>query len=202
MAVGVLAVNVWMVRTTRGAVLPASGDFGDRRVALVLGTSPLAADGHSPNPFFAGRIERAAELFFAGKVSRLLLSGDHGRREYNEPEAMREALAETGVPEDAMTLDYAGFRTFDSMARAKRVFGLDRCIIITDDFHVPRALYLARVHGIDALACASAPVPWPRSKKTRVREWLSRVLGVLDVKVLRRKAKFYGPPIPLRADQE
>jgi SanA protein len=196
-ALGALMVNVWMVRDTRASVFSASADFGDRRVGLVLGTSPLAADGFSPNPFFAGRVERAAELYIAGKVRHLLLSGDHREGGYNEPLAMREALLTKGVPEDAMTLDFAGFRTLDSLARTKRIFGLKRCTIITDDFHVPRALFLARAHGIDALACASRPVPWARSKKTRIREWIARVLAVMDVAVLRRGPKFDGDPSPL-----
>ncbi|MEO8352838.1 MAG: ElyC/SanA/YdcF family protein, partial [Chthoniobacteraceae bacterium] len=111
---------------------------------------------------------------------------------------MRDALISRGVPESVITLDYAGFRTLDSVVRARSVFGVDRLTIVTDDFHVARALFLARASGIEAIAYQSASVPWKWSKRTRFREVASRVKAWCDVYVLGTKPKFDGPPEPLR----
>jgi SanA protein len=164
-------------------------------VALVLGTSPKV--DLWDNPFFVGRIDAAAALYHAGKVQHLLVSGDNGRRTYDEPSAMRDALIAQGVPAKSITLDYAGFRTLDSMARAHAVFGLTRCTIVSDDFHLPRSIYLAQAHGIDAVGFASRPVPWKWAKKTRIREIASRVAAWIDVSILRTKPKFYGPKVEI-----
>jgi SanA protein len=170
-------------------------------VALVLGTSPILRDGVTKNPFFEGRMDAAAELYRAGKVRHLLVSGDNHRQGYDEPTAMQESLVTRGVPESAITRDYAGFRTLDSAARASAVFGLTRATIVTDDFHLARALFLARARGLTAVGFQSRPVPVRWSRKTRARELGSRVKAVLDVYVLGTEPHFHGPrvEIPLAA---
>ena len=169
-------------------------------MALVLGTSPYV--GQWRNLFFEARMDAAAQLYREGKVRHLLVSGDNGRKEYDEPTWMRDALIARGVPESAITLDYAGFRTLDSMARAKAVFGLQRCTIVTDDFHQARAIFLARAHGLDAVGFQSKPVPLRWSARTRTRELVSRVAACLDVYVLRTKPRFYGPRVEIRVAAE
>lgn len=193
----VAGVNWWIVREARGRVFTRVENVHENEIGLVLGTSPTVG-GRWSNPFFAGRINAAASLFKAGKVKHLLLSGDNSRRTYDEPTAMRDALIERGVPSDAITLDYAGFRTLDTMARATSVFGLTRCTIISDDFHLPRAIYLATAHHLDACGFVSASVSWKWSKKTRLREIGSRLLAWIDVQILRTKPKFYGPKVQIR----
>jgi SanA protein len=111
---------------------------------------------------------------------------------------MKEELLKLGVPETAMTLDYAGFRTLDSVVRAKAVFGQTRLTVITDDFHVYRALFLCRSFGIEAVAFCSDEVPLEYSGKARTREWLARVKAWLDVYVLGTAPKFYGPPVVIK----
>ena len=143
-------------------------------------------------------MDAAARLFREGKVKHLLVSGDNRRSDYDEPTDMQAALVARGVPESAITLDYAGFRTLDSMARAKRVFGLNRVTIVTDDFHLARAVFLARAHGLEAVGFSSAAVPFKWSKKTRVREVAARVQAWLDIYVLATKPRFYGPPVEIR----
>ena len=110
---------------------------------------------------------------------------------------MRDAITARGVPQDAVTLDYAGFRTHDSMVRARKVFLVERLTIVTDDWHQPRALFLARAAGLDAVGFCSADVPFKMSGKTRIREWFSRVKAVLDVHVLRTQPRFLGDPVRL-----
>ena len=135
----------------------------------------------------------AAALFHAGKVRRLLVSGDNDRTNYDEPTWMRDALIARGVPRDAITLDYAGFRTLDSMARARAVFDLKRLTIVTDDFHQARSVFLATAQGLDAVGFTSERVPWQWSRKTRLREIFSRARACADVYVLHTKPKFLVP---------
>jgi SanA protein len=191
----VAGINWWMIKETRGAIAIRSSALHQNSVAIVLGTAPTIGGGRWRNPFFEGRMDAAVELFRDGKVAHLLVSGDNSRKTYDEPSAMRDALIARGVPESAITLDYAGFRTLDTMARARAVFGQRRVTVITDDFHLPRSLFLARAHGLDAVGYSARPVPWTWSKKTRCREVVSRVKAWLDVYVLKTNPKFYGPPV-------
>ena len=148
--------------------------------ALVLGTSPRSLRGGGPSPFFEGRMDAAARLYHAGHASHLLLSGDNRAVEYNEPAAMSEALRQRGVPESALTQDPAGFRTLESILRARSVFGLQKPIIVTDDFHLPRALFLCTTTGLDAVGYASTAVPWRQSYRARGRECFSRALALKE----------------------
>jgi SanA protein len=198
---GVLVIagaNGWILTRVSDRIFKSAATTPVNDVALVLGTSRVAADGVSANPFFHGRLDAAAELYRMGKVKHLLLSGDNSRTGYDEPAWMRDELVKRGVPNSAMTLDYAGFRTLDSMARANLVFGLSRCTIVTDDFHLARALFLAQAEGVEAVGCQSVPVPWKRSMKTRIREFASRTIACLDVYVLHTKPHFCGPSVELR----
>jgi SanA protein len=191
----VTGANFWIVQRARKAVVSQVDKLPENDVALVLGTAPNV--GKWRNLFFEARMDAAARLYHEGKARHLLVSGDNGRKEYDEPTWMREALVARGVPESAITLDYAGFRTLDSMARAKAVFGLQRCTIVTDDFHQARAIFLARAHGLEAVGFRAKPVPLRWSMRTRVREIASRAAACLDVYVLRTKPRFYGPRVEI-----
>jgi SanA protein len=198
---GVLAVtNWWVLRGTKGRIVHRSKDLQVHDVGLVLGTAPKLRGGWK-NPFFEARMNAAAMLFREGKVRHLLVSGDNGSKGYDEPSAMRDALVDRGVPAKAVTLDYAGFRTLDSVERARTVFGLKKAVIITDDFHLPRSLFLARAKGLNAVGFRPQPVPWKWSKKTRTREVISRVKACLDIYVLRTKPRFGGPREEIRLVQ-
>lgn len=188
--------NVWIELRASGHVCTRVEDIPPTEVGLVLGTSRRLPGGYE-NPFFAGRIAAAAELYRAGRVQHLLLSGDNRLVNNNEPMDMRLALAEQGVPEAATTLDHAGFRTLDSFARARHVFGLTRVTIISDDFHAARSLLLARHFGIDANFFCSKPVPLKWSVKTRLREVVARAKALLDLYVLHTQPHFLGERITL-----
>jgi len=164
-----------------------------RDVAIVLGTSPTT-QGRS-NLFFESRMNACADLWNRGKVRHFIVSGDNGRKTYDEPTAMRDALISRAVPASAITLDYAGFRTLDTMARAVAVFGQRKVTVITDDFHLPRSLFLAEAHGLDAIGFGGRPVLVKYSKKTRTREVASRIAAWIDVNVLHTKPRFFGPPV-------
>jgi SanA protein len=181
--IGVLSANVWVLSSGWNRVYRAGAEVPERPVALVLGTSKRRENG-SPNLFFRGRIEAAAELFRLGRVRHLLVSGDNRSPFYNEPRDMKAALVAHGVPESAITCDFAGLRTLDSVVRAKEAFGLERCVIVSDGWHVPRALFIARKIGLDAIGASSSELSLRDSFKARSREWLARILVVVDVYVL------------------
>ena len=157
---------------------------------MVLGCSPRV--GHYRNSFFEGRISAAASLYKAGKVDRLLVTGDNGHQGYDEPTAMEEALVKRGVPVEHITKDFAGFRTLDSMVRAKRVFGLNDATIITDDFHMARSIYFANGAGLSVDGFPSKAGLNPMTTKTEFREVLARGLAVIDQEVLHTEPKFLG----------
>jgi len=119
------------------------------RAAIVFGAG-LWRDG-SPTPVLQDRVATAAELYFAGKVEKLLMSGDNRVENYNEPAAMRDYALQLGVPDEAIVLDYAGRRTYDTCYRAKAIFQLDEAILVTQQFHLPRALYTCNKLGLPAV---------------------------------------------------
>jgi len=166
-------------------------------VALVLGTARTTARGNL-NLHFQQRIDAAAKLYRAGKVRHLLVSGDNHIQGYDEPTDMRDALAAAGVPTNAITCDYTGFRTLDSVLRAQSVFGLTQFTIVTEEFHCPRALWIARQHGLNTVAFAAPDLQSKRwTLRVKAREALARVLCGLDLYVLRTQPKFPGPPEPI-----
>jgi SanA protein len=163
-------------------------------VAVVLGAAPRLADGRV-NLFFRPRLEAAARLFKAGRVKALIVSGDNGSKNYDEPMEMKRVLIELGVPEGKIVCDFAGFRTLDSMVRAKEVFGQSRFIVVSQRFHNERAVYLARASGIEAWGLNAKDVPVALSLKTFLREKLACVKAVLDVNVLHTQPKFLGEKV-------
>ncbi len=196
--IGVLSViaNLWMIAATRSAIYSDVERIPPNAVGLLLGTSPYTISGHD-NPYFRGRINAAVRLYQAGKVQHLLVSGANPSRYYNEPQAMFEALRAAGVPAAAITLDYAGFRTLDSVIRARRVFGQQTLTIISQRYHDYRALFVAWCHGVDAIAFAAPEVAVSRSLDTRVREFLARVRAVLDVYVLHAQPRYLGTRVEM-----
>jgi SanA protein len=194
--IGLVAGSVLAARQISAAAAPyvkaRAVDLPAVRVGLVLGCSPKMRDGRT-NLFFERRISAAAELFRAGRVQYLLLSGDNSRADYDEPSEMRRALVQAGVPAARLVLDYAGFRTLDSVVRAKDVFGLEEAIIVSQHFHNERAVYLARAHGLRAYGFDAKDVGGPEGLRMAARELLSRVSAVLDVKVFHTQPRFAGP---------
>jgi SanA protein len=184
-------------RAANGRIFLSADAVPERAVGLVLGTSRETRHG-KPNLHFNQRIGAAAALFRAGKVRHLLVSGDNHIASYDEPDDMRAALMAAGVPASAITCDYAGFRTLDSVVRAKEIFGLSQCTIISEEFHCPRALWIALQHGLDAIAFAAPDVglkSW--SLRADVREQFARSWCAVDLYLLHRAPKFLGPKEPI-----
>jgi SanA protein len=183
----VLLCNWIVVDTTRNKVFFDLKSLPSNDVGLVLGTSKYVTKGKE-NLFFRYRMEASALLFKEGKVKYLILSGNKEAETYDEPKAMKQALTKLGVPEDAMMLDTAGYRTYDSVIRCHEIYGQERVTVISQNFHNARALYLAEHEGLDAIGFAAQDVPDGYSVKTLLREYLARPKAMLDVYVLKPEA--------------
>lgn len=186
-----LSSNAWIVLSTKQRVYSDIEELPGHRVALVLGTSHRTAHGE-PNPFFEKRIEMAAALYKEGKIDHFILSGDNRTKFYNEPFEMRKALIKKGVPASAITLDYAGLRTLDSVVRCKEIFGQSKITIITQSFHSYRALFISDYYEMDAVAMVAEEPEFDRVAKVRIREYFARFKAVLDLYILDTAPRFLG----------
>lgn len=190
-----LLVTEWAYRRVENetdALLYNSVDaIPHRKTGVLLGCSPVLKSGY-PNPYFTNRIQATADLYHAGKISNILVSGENSRADYDEPTAMKEALVAMGVPDSVIYLDYAGFRTIDSMIRAKEIFGRDSVTIISQPFHNRRALYIARHYGIEAVAYNARDLGGNYGLHQKLRERGARVKLFADLYLVRYSPHFLG----------
>ena len=161
---------------------------------MVLGAM---VHGETPSPVLEDRLLFAYELYKTGKAKKILVSGDHGREEYDEVNAMKQFLLDKEVPAEDIFMDHAGFNTYDSMYRAKEVFQVRTLIISTQKFHINRALYLAEKMGIEAYGYPSPDKDLYNMEVLNTREGLAKVKAFLDADILKRKPKFGGEAIPI-----
>ena len=166
------------------------------KVGLLLGTSKHLRSGQ-PNRYFTYRIAATTELYRAGKIRSIVISGDNSQKDYNEPQDMMDALVAAGIPADRIYLDYAGFRTFDSVFRMNKIFGQSSFTIISQEFHNRRAIYIARALGLNASGYNAKDVDAYNGFKTKVREKFARVRVLLDIWV-GKQPKFLGERIEVQ----
>jgi len=167
-----------------------------QKVALVLGTAKMLGD--RTNMYFTYRMRAAKELYDAGKVKAFIVSGDNRTHTYNEPEDMRKSLVEMGIPNDIIYLDYAGLRTLDSVVRANKIFGQDSIIIVSQEFHNERAIFLAQYYGMTAYGYNAKDLSLNRSSfKTKVREKFARVKVFVDI-VMGKGPRHLGDPVKIK----
>lgn len=185
----ILVTNIWVIQSTSQNIY-TSEEVPFNEVALVLGTSKRTVSGGT-NRFFAERMSTAAYLHEIGAVKHILVSGDNGSKYYNEPRDMLKALADLNIPDTVISLDFAGFRTLDSVVRSKEVFGQDAITIVTQEFHCYRSLFIANHFGIKAVA-VSAGEGRSIGLNLAVREMLARSFAVLDLYVFQRTPKYLG----------
>jgi len=195
MVVALLSTNYWIVYKAKDAVYSKVNDLPKNKVGLLLGTSKYRAQG-GINLYYAYRIDAAVALFNAGKIDYILVSGDNGTEYYDEPTTFKNDLVKRGIPEDRIVLDFAGFRTLDSVLRAKEVFGQESFTIISQKFHNERAVYLAKHFNINAIGFNARDVTHRYGLKTRAREYLARIKASIDV-VFNVQPKFLGEKIKI-----
>jgi SanA protein len=171
---------------------------GVRKAQVAIVPGALVEPDGEMSAMLADRVRQAVRLWRAGRVEKVLVSGDHGTWRYDEPDTMRKALVEAGVTPRDIFEDHAGFDTWATMVRARSVFGVRSAVVVTQGFHMPRALYLADAAGIDATGLTADLHEWGhQGDKSAVREVLSRVKAVADV-VLDTPA-MAGPRIPVES---
>lgn len=174
--------NFWINYESKQFVQSDSNQLPSCKVGLLLGTSKMLQNGKQ-NPFFTFRINATVQLYNAGKIKHVLISGDNSTKAYNEPEDMMNELIAAGIPADKISLDYAGFDTYDSVLRANKIFGQYSFIVISQRFHAERAVYIARRYGFDVWGFAAKDVSTKKSFMTHVREYFARVKAYVEVKL-------------------
>lgn len=189
-----LGLDRWISWKTAPYIYENVSDLPHRAVGVVLGTSKYYRGGE-PNQYYLYRIQGALNAYNSGKVNYLLLSGDNALQSYNEPRTMRKDLIKGGVDPADIVLDYAGFRTLDSIIRTRKVFDTNDFIIITQRFHCERALFIAMHQGIRAQCYA---VPSPKNMLgIRIREIGARLAALADLYIFKSEPRFLGPLIPI-----
>ncbi len=190
----VVASNAYILLTASGDSTGKVGDVPQAEVAIVPGA--LVQPNGKMSAMLADRVRRAAALWHAAKVEKILVSGDHHTWGYDEPDTMRKALVRQGVAPRDIFEDHAGFDTWATMTRARSIFGVRDAVVVTQGFHMPRALFLAREAGIDATGLTADLHQWGyQGEKSEVREVLSRVKAITDVTL--DTPAMAGPRIPI-----
>lgn len=187
--------NITAVWASRGKIFSDVSKLPPTKVGLVFGTTDRV-NGRE-NLYFRYRIEAATAVWKAGKIETLIVSGDNRERYYNEPEKMRRALIEHGIPADRIVSDYAGLRTLDSVVRAKEIFGTESILFISQRFQNERAIYLAKANGIKACGYNAQDVDTHNGIKTKLREVGARVKMWLDVNFLNTRPKHLGEKVEM-----
>jgi SanA protein len=190
--------NWYINRQVRDRIFSDATGIPANHVGLLLGTSKYLRDGHTLNPYYIYRIEAAEALLKTHKINYLVISGDNSRKSYNEPEDMRQSLIALGIDSNRIFLDYAGFRTFDSVVRLREIFGQYQVTIISQAFHNERAVYIARREGIDAIGYNARDVGKRFGMMVMLREKFARVKVFVDYLTF-KQPKFLGPKVRIPA---
>lgn len=197
---GILIIfsNYWIIKSTKKQLYTDVNLIPKNDVAILLGASKTLKNGHE-NLFFKYRIEAAAELYKAGKIKYIIVSGDNHKKQYDEATDMWNALIALGIPDSCITLDYAGFRTLDSMVRCLKVFGRKDATVISQEFHNQRAVFIGNYYDMNVVAFNAKDVPNQFSLKTRVREYFAKFKAVLDLYVLHKQPHFLGEKVEINS---
>ncbi|WP_159882148.1 SanA/YdcF family protein [Paenibacillus puerhi] len=192
-----LVVNEYVLRTGHTHILPKT-ELPQAEALVVLGASVFS--NGKVSDILRDRLDTAYDLYTSGKAGRIIVSGDHASDEYDEVNAMKNYLMKKGVPDEHIFMDHAGFSTYDSMYRAKAVFQAKKIIIVTQDYHLKRAIYVARAMGIEAVGAAPDKQDYRDIRKYEAREVLARTKDFLNVHVLKPMPEQLGEPLPVSSD--
>ena len=198
---GVLAVagiNIYMIAFSNARKMTSqeAAKLKDVDCIMVLG---CGVRGDSPTPLLADRLQRGVEVFELDAAPKILMSGDHGQEDYDEVNVMKQYALDAGISETDIFMDHAGFSTYESMYRAKEIFGIDKMIIVTQDYHLSRAVYIANKLGIEAYGVASDYRSFSGQLGRDSREVLARVKD-LFTSILKPKPTYLGESIPISGD--
>lgn len=199
--IGVLGINAYVVLTTDDYVLSveAAAELSDVDCILVLGCG--VRDDGSPSAMLRDRLRRGVELYELGVAPKLLMSGDHGREDYDEVDTMKAFAVEKGIPSEDVFMDHAGFSTYESMYRAKEIFQADKIVIVTQTYHLYRSIYIARALGIEAYGVDADLVGYGNGSGRELREVLARVKDTVTC-IFKPEPTYLGETIPVWGNGE
>ncbi len=187
-------ISLSIPRRVRAFIYTATAEVPETQVAIILGAG-VKEDGRLSD-MLMDRALVAVALYEAEKVGAILVSGDHGRKDYDEVNAVRQVLLQKGVPAEDIFLDHAGFDTYDSLYRAKAIFGIESATVVTQAFHLPRAVYIGRKLGIETVGQAADMQAYIHVNRLRMREVPARMKAVVNL-ALNTQPTFFGPAIPI-----
>ena len=190
-------VQIYVEQSANEYILKDAAETPESDAVMILGAL-VYKNSSTPSLTLRDRLDYGYELYALGKAKKIIVSGDHGQKDYDEVNVMKGYLLEKGVPREDIFLDHAGFNTYDSMYRAKEIFGVETLLICTQDFHIARSVYIARNLGIDAYGypCEDNGI---NTRANKMRESLARVKAVADITV-KRKPQYLGDAIPISGD--
>ncbi|TDE04286.1 SanA/YdcF family protein [Flavobacterium sandaracinum] len=186
----ILSIPLFVKYSVRNKIFSNVNNVDDREFAIVLGAG-IKSNG-TPGSYLTQRLNAALELYFSGKVKRILLTGDNSNKHYDEISVMNNYLVKKGVPQNLIFADYAGFDTYSSMERAAEIFAIKEAIVISQGYHLPRSVYIAQYKGIDAIGFTTNSSYGKR--RYFVREWAATIKSFVDC-IYNRRAKFYGKKV-------
>ncbi len=198
--IAVVAPGAWVYFRYQALIFDDSALVSSAPVAIVFGAG-VRPNGE-PSSMLADRVDAAVDLYRAGKVQRILMTGDNSSLDYDEVTAMKRRAVEQGVPASQINLDYAGFSTYDSCYRAKAIFGIENAVLVTQSYHLPRALYLADSFGIKATGLKAGRAEYPRQEFYNIREAAAEVASWYEVNLIRPLPRFLGEPVDLAKQNE
>ena len=193
----VMISNVLMVKI-QGKKIVSEADAGkiDAECIMILGAG---VRGNSPSPMLRDRLDKGISLYEQGAAPKIIVSGDHGTVQYDEVNVMKKYLIEAGIPDSDIFMDHAGFSTYDSVVRAKKVFGVSRMIVVTQEYHLYRALYICGKNDIDAVGVSADTVKYYGQTYRDIREYLAREKDIFTC-LFHMKPKYLGEPIDISGD--
>lgn len=194
----VFTTNMYMVQTTEGRIVPDEQLKALKADCVIILGAGVYKD-NKPSPMLKDRLDEGERLYKAGIASKILVTGDHGQSHYDEVNVMKKYLINAGVPSKDIFMDHAGFTTYDSMYRARDVFGVKKAIVVTQEYHMYRALYICDSLGIKAYGANAAKIRYPGTKLRTVREWLARDKAILSC-LFNAKPKYLGVPIDIHGN--
>lgn len=193
--ISIITAHLWVEKATDGMTYNSVSKIPYRQTGLLLGTGKYLQNGRK-NAYYAYRINAAENLYKAGKIKYVLVSGDNGSKNYDEPTQIKEDLIARGIPASRIYLDYAGFRTWDSMIRCKKIFNQSEITVISQQFHNERAIFIGKWKGVDAIGYNASKVSYRYGIKVKIREAFARVKLLLDL-AFNTSPKFLGEPVKI-----
>lgn len=198
-AMGLVGINLYVRMSVKNRLIreDKASEMNDVDAILVLGASVV--NGDTPSPMLKDRLDKAIELYFAGCAPKIIMSGDHGGEYYNEVKVMKEYAISKGVPAEDIFMDHAGFSTYESMYRAKEIFGVKKMVVVTQSYHLYRAVYVANRLGVDAYGVAAANTRYSGQSVRDVREYLAVFKDFFQA-IVKPKPTLLGNPIDITGD--